>query len=272
MKISWAYGVTTVPARAGELLPRTLRSLAAGGFDRPWLFVDDCRYPFHDKDYERFGCPVTNRYPRVGAWGNWLLGLTELWIRSPGCDYYAMFQDDLVCVRGLREYLEQCLQETHEAHASDKEIIAAFDQDVALRKRVSEYLARRTPLRYVNLYTVSQNEELADGRQGFYPSNQMGRGALALVFPKDAVEVLLSDIGVVSKPCHCNRPDSKIDGSVAGAMKRTGYTELVHYPSLVEHTGVDSAIGHKIGPAYRSAPSFPGEDCDVRTLLRGAKT
>jgi hypothetical protein len=37
---TWAYGITTVPSRLTTLLPRTITSLAAAGFDKPHLFVD----------------------------------------------------------------------------------------------------------------------------------------------------------------------------------------------------------------------------------------
>ncbi|MBU2051383.1 MAG: hypothetical protein KKH61_20740 [Gammaproteobacteria bacterium] len=195
------------------------------------MFVDDCRYPFQDQEYERFGCEVTNRSPGIGAWGNWALGLLELRIRFPVAKRYAIFQDDLVCVRGLRDYLDRFRPE----HG------------------------------YLNLYTVQQNaDQRPEGfEHGWYLSNQMGRGALALVLPHDAVDALLSDPAFARKAQDCGHPASKIDGTVAGCLKRAGWLEYVHYPSLVEHTGVKrSEIGHDVG-AYRMAPSFPGEETDA---------
>src|SRR5689334_3053216 len=102
--MEWSVGVTTVPARAGVMLPRTLASLAAGGFDRPRLFVDGSDDVQSWK--AMFRLPASCRWPRVKPFGNWVLALWELWLREPDADRWAIFQDDLVCVRNLRPYLE----------------------------------------------------------------------------------------------------------------------------------------------------------------------
>src|SRR3954465_7467772 len=89
----WAYGITTVPERRYDLLPRTIHSLARGGFDLPRLFIDG-----HEKSYHEWDTlPQTIRYPAIRTMGNWLLGLWELYIREPAADRYAIFQDDCVC-------------------------------------------------------------------------------------------------------------------------------------------------------------------------------
>src|SRR5688572_13834079 len=99
MTVRWAYGVTTVPKRRRDLLPRTLGSLAAGGFAAPWLFVDGCdELPGWRAEFVAPGraAGVTCRYPLVRAYANWGLALGELWLRDPHADRYAVFQDDFV--------------------------------------------------------------------------------------------------------------------------------------------------------------------------------
>lgn len=221
----WAYGITTTPEREKDLLPRTVESLRRAGFAVPWLFIDGCRYPFHDHDYERFACTVVSRYPRIGAFGSWVLALWELWVRYPQANYYALFQDDLVCVRDMREYIEASWPTGHPG--------------------------------YLNLYTTRENAELAQDKVGWFPSNQMGRGALALVFNRMGLITLLQSPDIVLKPSCIRLPARNIDGAVITAMKKAGFWEWCHYPSLVEHTGVDSVIGNH---GARYAPSFPGED------------
>ena len=102
--MNWAYGVTTVPRRRDDLLPRTLASLRAAGWDSPRLFVDG------DDDTvswsREFGLPVTARKPLVRVTGNWLLGMVELYVRDPHADRYAIFQDDVVFCRNARAYLD----------------------------------------------------------------------------------------------------------------------------------------------------------------------
>src|SRR3990172_9245840 len=120
----WAYGITTVPNRIRDLLPRTIKSLAAAGFDQPRLFIDGAR---DVKNYAEWALPITCRYPGIKIYGNWVLGMMELFIREPGMDRYAMFQDDLVCCLNLKQYLSLCPYPNQG---------------------------------YLNLYNVPQNEEL----------------------------------------------------------------------------------------------------------------
>ena len=231
--MKWACGVTTTPARFGDLLPRTLASLRTAGFDRPHIFADDCE----ECDLPEYTCGlrVTCRTPRISVHGNWLLGLSELFIRDPWCDHYAMFQDDLIAVRGLREYLE------------------------------------RNPcpgMGYANLYTFPANQQRATGT-GWFRSNQEGMGAVALVFSQEAVRTLLSSRHMVERPLNTKEPERAwrlIDGGVVESMRRNRWTEYCHNPSLVQHTGTVSTIRSSV-PKSWAATSFPGEEFDVRTLL-----
>jgi hypothetical protein len=228
----WAYGVTTVPARRDDLLPRTLTSLHAAGFDRPRLFVDGCDDP---RSWEReFQLEVTARFPRIRTYGNWVLSLAELYIREPNADRYAVFQDDFVTYRNLREYLT-----------------------------LTQYPERG----YWNLYTFPSNQKLCpdDGRHvGWYESNQLGRGAVALVFNREAVTTLLRHQHMVDRPQDSSRGWRAVDGGIVDSMRKAGWKELVHNPSLVQHTGYVSAMGNR---PHKLANSFRGEDFDARELL-----
>ncbi len=263
----WAYGVTTVPRRRADLLPRTLASLAAGGFDRPWLFVDGCddlqgwRREFVDAGR---AAGVTCRYPLVRAYANWCLALAELYARDPLAGRYAVFQDDVLCVRNLRPYLESI----------------PFP-----------------PKAYWNLYLGPWNDQGKNftGRHrppyfsdpafvGFTPGDQGGRGALGLVFDRDTVQTLLSSRYVVDRPLQRHRDGwglsprgfKYVDAAVVEALRPLGYAELVHHPSLLRHEGVESTIDKRNGvtahdPAHpvkrwqRDAEgrTFPGESHDA---------
>lgn len=229
--LKWAYGITTVPDRRGNTFDRSLRSLAGAGFDQPHLFVDGDRDGQSWRD--EYHCPVTNRSPRLGAYGNWILALGELFIRAPKSDRFAIFQDDLVCVRGLRAYLDG---------------IQFPDKG------------------YLNLYTFPQNQVMALGREGFYPSNQEGKGAVALVFDCTGVQKLLANNHMVQRVYDPVRGTKYIDGAVVETMRTTGWTEYVHSPSLVQHTGHVSTLQN---PKHPVAPSFPGVEFDATVLLKG---
>ncbi len=248
--MKWQVGLTTVPSRRSDLLPRTLASLKAAGFPSPRLFVDGCN---DGPGWEReFGLGVTTRFPKLNVYGNWVLGLAELLVREPHADRYAMFQDDLVTCRGLREYLEGC-----------------------------EMPARG----YLNLYTYAKNAAaIPAGHQGWHPAAERGKGALGLVFTREAVLALLTHqdaaAHIVERPLHPTRGWRAVDGGVVDALRKAGWREFVHAPSLLQHVGQLSAMdkrrsstgrgeGH---PTYDwgdrgSSPTFPGEDFDATSLL-----
>lgn len=247
----WAYGVTTVPSRRTTLLPRTLQSLVEAGFDRPRLFIDG-GLPSKD-DYGSFGLETTYRYPPVRCYGNWILALAELYIREPTAERFGIFQDDFVTYKNLRRYLDACAYPDHG---------------------------------YWNLYTFPSNQLLAPGvGEGgrWYLSNQFGRGAVALVFSLEAVLTLLTYQGpalsreqlrekvaachMVDRPLDAGRGWRSVDGGVVEAMKKAGWKEYVHNPSLVQHTGKQSTV-EASHDGQKLAISFRGEHYNALDMLR----
>jgi len=237
MTIRWAYGVTTVLERRDTLLPKTLKSLASAGFDKPRLFVDGCTSASF---YDRFsGLSVTVRIERIRTHPHWVLSLIELFARNPQVERFALFQDDLVCYKNLREYLDKC----------------------------------RYPDRgYWNLYTVPENESVVPpdptGQKsravGWFRSNQRGKGALALVFSNAVCLKLLSSLHLYDRMRDPHRGWQSVDGAVVTALQQQGVEEWIHNPSLVQHTGDVSTMGHQ---AYPKPTTFRGEDFSALELL-----
>ncbi len=234
--VRWAYALTTVPSRAKDLLPRTLDSLKRGGFEKPHLFVDgysDCCKTYSKLDFSG----LTIRWPKCGAYGNWVCTLWELYVKNPSAQMYAIFQDDILCVAGLRAYLEGTC---------------------------------KAPDSYWNCYTTPQNQVVCPyaGRnhvRGWYRSNQRGHGGLGLVFTREGVQLLLKHPHMVEKPLDVARGDRSLDGAVIESMKRSGWDELVHNPSLLQHTGTElSTVGNL---PRAKAVTFPGEGIDIRQLM-----
>jgi len=231
----WSYGVTTVPSRWNDLLPTTLQSLKSAGFDRPRLFVDGLV-----QNPDVYGLPVTQRGDRIRTYGNWVLGLAELYIREPSADRYAMFQDDLLTYRNLRQYLEA----------------------VEMRERC-----------YWNLLTFPVNHALCEGKKGFFLSNQRGKGAVGLVFSREAVKTLLSHQHMIDRVedrtqhsrTKWERGWESVDGGVVSALSKAGYVEMCHNPSLVTHIGHKSSMEH---PQYPPPPAWRGEEFDALQLLK----
>lgn len=233
--MKWAYGLTTVGGRRKDLLPRTLASLRAGGFDRPRLFVDGTN---DIPDWEtEFGLDVTARTTPLRTYGNWTLALAELYLREPLADRYAVFQDDFVTYRNLREYLEHCKY-------PDKG--------------------------YWNLYSFPRNEALAPAdKTGWFKTDQKGKGAVALVFDRKAVLALLSNQHMVERPLNVHKGHKSVDGGLVTAAQLAGWTEYAHMPSLVQHTGVHSSMGNR---PHQLSGSFRGEETDALTFFAEPRT
>jgi hypothetical protein len=258
MGLKWAYGVTTVPERRSTLLPRTLASLRRGGFENPRLFVDG------DNDAEsweqEFGLRVTTHFPSVRTFGNWMLALWELYIREPKADRYAIFQDDLVTYVNLRQYLE--------ASTAKPQVAEVQPPQGRQRNRFAHKSQRNAAQVYWNLYSFPSNEKLATG-PGWHMSNQRGLGALALVFPRAAVIALLSSEHMADRPQSANRGYRNVDGGIVTALAKAQYSEVVHSPTLVMHTGIQSSMGSKF---HELATTFRGEHFDAMELFDGSQS
>jgi hypothetical protein len=241
--IIWAYGLTTIPSRFNTTLPRTLRSLSIAGFDNPWLFIDGCpdsEVPSHLVKYQR-----TCRSPAIKLYGNWLLGMAELYMRNRSATHFVMFQDDLVCSKNLKRFLER----------------------VKLPERG-----------YYNLFTFHYNEVVVRGMvPGWYEAQglnagvvyhgkmqQSGKGAVALMFTKAGVQALITHHHMLMHALDENKWWCLVDGGIVQAMNMAGYREYVYTPSLVQHTGIVSSIG---GKGNRVAKTFAGENFDLLELL-----
>lgn len=230
--LKWAYGVTTVPARFNDLLPKTLHSLCDAGFGEPRLFVDGITEDQALALRRTYGLEVSARYPALKTAANWVMSLHELYLREPLCDRYAIFQDDFVTYSDLLGYLDQC-----------------------------EYPERG----YWNLYTFPENHKREGEEYGWYLSNQKGKGAVALVFDRKTVTTLLGSTHLIERPQSGRRGEKSIDGGIVTALRKAGWREYVHYPSLVQHTGLVSSMGNRRHPL---APAFFGEGFNATHLLR----
>jgi len=214
--MNWAYGITTVPERASTLLPQTIASLAAAGFDRPVLFVDG-----HIPGYEDLEV-VT--HPRVGQLRNWMHALFYLFT-TKDADRYAIFEDDVLACRQLREYLERC-----------------------------------PPGKvYWNLLTLDENRAFTNDAPGWHESNQLGRSACGLVFDRATADCLLRMERFVRGPASS---ETMSDAVVIATLKSLGYKELVHYPSLLQHEGLESTLGNSFG----HVSGFLGADYDLLSI------
>jgi hypothetical protein len=215
--MEWSYAITTVPERYDRLLPQTVAELSKGGFDNPIIVLDGER-----PDYPS----VLNTYrfvvhPQLGHIGNWMLALHYAYLSNPRADFFAVFEDDLLCVRNLRTYLESC-----------------------------PYPEKG----YWNLLTHNQNLAKAGPVPGWYLSNQKGWGAVGLVFDQVAVRKMVQSPDFITRGLHVRKVGA--DGLVVQVLRKLGYQEYIHSPSLLQHVGMDSTLGHHYGQIIGYRPDY----------------
>jgi hypothetical protein len=228
--------VTTVPHRADSSLPATLTSLARAGFTSPLICVDE---------------PGTDLHR--GAYAHWALTLTELVLTRPLASLYAVFQDDVLVSPGLRGYVV-----ASEASWG----YGAFYYNCCLYPSNLDYISKNRPG-----HTTSLLPEKSGGgpKHGWHVSNQLGRGAQALVFPRDVALTLLSSREVWRHPETDEVKGRRgIDGLVSRVARARGFTELVHYPSLAYHSGRG---GSTIRDREQAETAAWDPEYDPRTLL-----
>jgi hypothetical protein len=248
-RLLWAAGVTTCAARLDTLLPRTLASLAAGGFPAPRLFADGVGHARAAELEARTGRPVTARDPAVRTAGSWVLALYELYLREPAAARYAVFQDDVEVLANVRQYLERVPYPPK----SYLNLITHLDSEAAVAGRPVGW--------HEGALLRTHPPQLHHGR----PS-QKGQGAVALVFDRAAVVELLSSRHLAARPRDTQRGWRRIDGGVVESMNRAGWREMVHQPSLARHLGARSSIGN---PPFAAARTYR-EGADALDLLGGA--
>jgi len=218
-------------------LPTTLRSLTTAGFTEPDLYVDGILSPEIIDASLLLPVNVVHERHNVKTFSHWHLTLLDMYSRNPWAQYYAIFQDDFICVRNLKEYLQSC----------------TFPEKG-----------------YLNLFTFMENETTISGKKGWVEAKrssegtQLGRGAVGLVFNHSSCEALLSSPHMITRRFDSLRRHHSLDGAIVQSMNEAGYSEFVHSPSLLQHIGEESSMGNRRHP---KANTFPGEQFDALTLL-----
>lgn len=175
------------------------------------------------------GYDVTRRTPAAGAFSNWWLSLQELVSRSPNAKWYALFQDDVILCQGVRERVEQ----------------------LDPKGMLSLYQSFHHP--------NQKMEEFQEGKKFV--------GALALVIPQSVAHKMVSSSFGLAHRLMKNRQNDYIDGGVGQWCQENKIPLLIHGPSLAQHIGETSTLGHR-EPA---SATFVGEQFDAKSLTSAKK-
>lgn len=230
VKWNWAVGVTTAPRRV-PTVDQCLTSMAQAGWGIPRLFIEpgDASSPSLSSFSE---VATTRRANTMGAFPNWYLGLSELYLREPHADAYLISQDDGIFAKGVKDYLESKL-----------------------------WPAARIGV--VSLYCPSH--EHVEGSVGFLEIDRGwgAWGAVAYVFSNPGLRSLLSDAVVLNHRHHGPSDGLRnIDAVVGSWCQRNQLPYFVHVPTLVQHVGATSTVkkqgrlkGSRIAVSFD--PEFP---------------
>lgn len=233
---SWAVGVTTAPRRS-ETLSRTLDKLCSAGFDEVRIFAEpESPLPPLCKSVS-----LTLHDQRLGAWPNWYLALSELYMRSPTADAYMLVQDDVTFCTGIREYLEHALWPN---------------------KRIG----------FVSIYRSAGYGKTNLGFTEVDLSPGM-LGALSLIIPNFAARSLLSHRETLAHRLRGrNAGLAQIDDVVGHWARMTGLGGWIHTPSLSQHIGEESAIwSTNDNSGKRRASDYVGDEFDATTLIASTR-
>lgn len=243
--LPWSYGVTVVPERA-QILKATLQSLSNAGFTEPIIFVDDSLENSKSLWYLADSYQIVYRGKRRKTYSHWVLSLFELFSANKDAARFALFQDDFVTYKNLKSYLDAL----------------PYPEDG-----------------YWNLYTgvpnkkgfATTNEDLAKQAEspGFILSNQKGHGALGLVFDSRMLTTIFKSEILITRMWDPTLADGNVDGFVVETMRRAGFKEYIHSPSLLKHTGVISSMGN---PTHPETSLFLGEEFNALSFLESNQT
>lgn len=221
----WSVGVTTSPRRIPTVQP-CVQSVMEAGWTDPVLFVDgEVEVPSMLAELNR-----CRRKPALGAFPNYVLSLSELYMRDPHADAYLLIQDDALFVPSdaTKTYLERVLW------PCDGPCIASL------------YCSKK------------YNQDTAGWH--LFPENWVW-GAVAFAFSNAAVKQILTSPTLLAHRAQDGRDGlSKIDVAIGQIAKEQNIPLIFPSPSLVQHIGTVSTIwDHARAVNARYADHFIGD-------------
>lgn len=236
--LRWSVGITTCPRRI-ETLSATVVSLVRAGWNESdmQLFAEP---PFEDISKQ---LRVTYRGTRMGAFPNWYVSLTELVLANSGADYFFMCQDDVAFCIDVKSYLEDCISVL-------------------------------PPCAFLSLYcgTLQRRPQMA---RGFFErsAGEPLYGALAIVISAPVAR-MLTDPPPAARHRRSENGLFGIDRFLSEWADELALPAFVHYPSLVAHTGHQSATmwGQDLTSTCRQSDNFIGVNVSPRYLLPSSCT
>lgn len=230
----FAIGVTTAP-RKEPTLRQSVKSIVKAGFT-PTVYAEP------GTDLTGVDVPIVRRDELHGCWGNWKQTLEDLLQSQPDAQAIGIFQDDIVMMKGVRDYLE------HDLWPSDNTGVVSLYSPAY---RVYESADRSGLARITDKYLV---------------------GACAMIFPRQVAEQITklrgfrnwrgAARGTQKDPAKKKAIDTFIGHAIVGMGKHIYY----YTPSMCSHIAKHSSVGHGGNSGKRNSRLFPGEDINASTI------
>ena len=210
----WGIGIMTCDQRPKSTLQRTLENFRGTGFATPEVFAD---------------------LKKQGSIWNWHRAMFYLVEHYPDAKAYAILEDDIICAKDIREYLEQELWPDVSEHGC---ICSIF-----------------TP----TIYLAEERWHTENRGQNTWMSQFW-------VFHPLSARKLLQDIPAMTEFQGNKQPNDTLIGKWAIDNKVTIWH---HSPSLVQHTGYNNSYGKKLPTNYRIGLSreFVGENFSAKNEM-----
>lgn len=198
--------------RTPPTLPAALESIRAAGFSPVMVFEPDVRL----EAYSGPGMQIAQATRHAGPYGLLKLGLG---LTVQAADYVVAFQDDVICAKGMAEWLSR-----------------QIDLDVGFKSAGA-----------ISLYSAAAlTDDVKTVGWHALPQDQLPRrayGACVLCFPAESARLMLAN-----PPEHCPVPRNRgmglhADINVGIHCLNSGRPWLFHNPSLSQHVGAVS-IAH----------------------------
>ena len=224
---SWAVGVTTAP-RPNEqnYLRKTITSLVKAG----WYDINIFAEPDSIIDMEikkKFN--VVYNESKLGSWQNYFNSWKYLRENFPNVDCYFVSQDDVVYPEALRFWADQAFWPKNDFGCVSFYHSERFDEDHGVEVAHQDYWGK-----YLNRGL------------GFW-------GALSICFPPDKLDNFLEN-----KKIH-TLSGNRLDQRVGMWCRSQNLPLYVCSPSLSQHIGIISSIGHATSGKGMKASDFVGE-------------
>lgn len=235
----------TAAPRSGSVQERCLRSVSATGFRDVTIY---CEPGTSLPAWVRDTFPTVAHDERLGQWRNWLFALEATLTTRPRAKLVCTLEDDVVFCRGVAGLLDGMAWPGERCGCLQLYTSAFYDG-----------------------YPVGRRSRLADE----HALDLLG--ACALVFSRAAAECLV-DWGksrgwrghVYEAVASAQTDPAQKEGAdtyVGEVLTFSGFEIWLHNPSLAEHIGDESTLGHEGSMPRRRGLNFPGEAADATVLF-----